>query len=141
MLIAVSRLMSTQTVLLHHNLAARLGLNATDHKVLDVIIQEGRVTAGQLAALTGLTTGAVTALIDRLERGRFVRREPDPQDRRKVYVVPLPDRMPEIQAFFGPMMRGWAVLLEHYSDEELAIIVRYLTEIVEGRKGMIGPQE
>src|SRR4051794_6569019 len=79
------RNMGAQAVLFHVQVADALGLNATDLRCL-VIAGDAPVTAGRLAELTGLTSGAITGVIDRLERGRFVRRSEDPRDRRRVVI-------------------------------------------------------
>src|ERR1043166_5003014 len=70
-----------------------VGLNSTDFASLCLLLLHGPAPAGRLAALTGLTTGAVTGLVDRLERAGFVRRELDPADRRKVIIVPDAERV------------------------------------------------
>ncbi|GJM74993.1 hypothetical protein HMSSN036_72090 [Paenibacillus macerans] len=76
----------TRAVMLHQTISEKIGLNATDHKCLDYLLKAGPVTAGRLAELTGLTTGAVTSVIDRLEQAGFATRDKDPNDRRKVLV-------------------------------------------------------
>ena len=88
-----SRGLSPRTVFFHQAVAKYLGLNITDHKCLDIVLGQGRATAGQLAELTGLTTGAITNVINRLEKAGFVRRAKDPNDRRIVYVEPVPERL------------------------------------------------
>src|SRR6516225_8343013 len=70
----------TAAIMFHQAVADRLGLNPTDHKCLDLVHRAGGATAGDLAEWTGLTTGAITGLIDRLERAGFVRREDHPGD-------------------------------------------------------------
>src|SRR5579859_4524571 len=84
----LGRQMSTQTVFLHQALAQSVGLNATDTKCIDLILRgpDGTVTAGRLSELSGLTTGAITHILDRLERRGFVERVRDTEDRRKVFV-------------------------------------------------------
>src|SRR6266567_8630524 len=83
----LGRQLSQATVLFHAQIAEHVGLSATDHKCLDLAVQAERpLTAGQIADLSGLSTGAVTGVIDRLERAGFVRRVRDPHDRRKVLV-------------------------------------------------------
>src|SRR5438034_2670026 len=81
-----ARRQSTATVLFHAAVAERLGLSATDHKYADLIARQGPMTAGELADRAGLTTGAITGVLDRLERAGWVRRERDPHDRRRVMV-------------------------------------------------------
>src|SRR3954471_16167571 len=79
----LARRNSTATVLFHHAIAETLGLGPSDHKCLDLVRERGPVTAAELAALTGLTTGAITGVVARLLRAGFVAREPDPHDGRK----------------------------------------------------------
>jgi DNA-binding MarR family transcriptional regulator len=76
------REMSTETIMFHQAVADVLGLHITDHKGLDLIYRYGPMPAGRLAELTGLTTGAVTGIVDRLEKAGYVRRVNDPKDRR-----------------------------------------------------------
>lgn len=77
-LLDASKRLSTRTVFFHQAVAHHLGLHVTDHKCLDLVLEEGRVTAGRLAEWTGLTTGAITSVINRLEKAGFVRRVKDP---------------------------------------------------------------
>src|SRR5262245_29900394 len=80
------RQLSVATIMFHQAIADRLGMNVTDHKCADLLERNGPMTAGELAEQTGLTTGAITGVIDRLEQAGFVRRAPDPGDRRRVIV-------------------------------------------------------
>src|SRR5436305_4719637 len=83
--------------------AQLLGVNRTDGRCLDLLEHHGRMSAGQLAAQSGLTTGAITSVIDRLERLGYARRVPDPSDRRRVMVEPT-DKARELGwELFGPM--------------------------------------
>src|SRR6187402_1891375 len=84
----ISRQYSDSSILMHEAIARKAGLSGTDHKYLGLIIQDGEVTAGELSKMTGLTTGAVTGLIDRLEKKKLVKRQFDQDDRRKVILVP-----------------------------------------------------
>lgn len=86
----LARRHSTSTVLFHHAVAERLGLGPTDRKCLDLLLDRGAMTGSGLAAITGLTTGAITGLVARLERAGFVWRAPDSVDRRKQIVTPAP---------------------------------------------------
>jgi len=103
--------------------AARLGVNLTDYECLD-LIGLGRVTAGDLARLTGLTSGAVTGVIDRLEQAGLARRERDPADRRKVYVRMTAAARRHAAAFaaFGDAIDR---LTDNYSEAEIALLVDY----------------
>ena len=112
-------------VLFSHAAAERLGLNMTDLECMGVI-QRGPATAGQLAAATGLTTGAITGVIDRLERAGFAKRVPDENDRRKVLVGMVPEAMARAMPIFEPMRRASAQVLSHYKDDELTLILDFL---------------
>ncbi|MCL4641134.1 MAG: MarR family transcriptional regulator, partial [Olivibacter sp.] len=85
---SLSRKYSDTSILMHEAIAREIGLSGTDHKYLGFIIQNGEMTAGELSRLTGLTTGAVTGLVDRLEKKKLVKRKFDSEDRRKVIIVP-----------------------------------------------------
>jgi DNA-binding MarR family transcriptional regulator len=117
------RRLSTATILFHQAIADRLGMHVTDHKCADILLQTGPITAGELARRTGLTTGTMTAVIDRLENAGFVRRAKDPGDRRRVLIEPLRERIEEkIGPLFASMARAMAELCAEYSTQELAII-------------------
>jgi DNA-binding MarR family transcriptional regulator len=119
------RQMSAATIMFHQAVADHLGLHATDHKCLDLLHIKGPLTAGQVADFTGLTTGAVTGVIDRLEEAGFVQREPDSSDRRKVIVRALPDRCAELAKMFEPLRQRMAELCSHFTDEQLATILTF----------------
>jgi DNA-binding MarR family transcriptional regulator len=117
------RQLTTATILFHQAVADRLGMNVTDHKCADILLRTGPITAGELAQRTGLTTGAITGVIDRLEKAGFVRRAKDPGDRRRVIIEPFPHRIErEIGPLFASMARAMAELCAHYSTRELAVI-------------------
>ncbi len=103
--------------------AARLGVNLTDYECLDLIGLD-RVTAGDLARATGLTTGAITGVIDRLEKAGLARRERDPADRRKVYVV-MTAAAHRHAAAFGTFGDAIDRLTDRYSDAEIALLIDY----------------
>jgi len=105
---------------------AILGINRSDARCLDIVERHGRISAGDLAAESGLTTGAVTALLDRLERGGAVRRVPDPGDRRRVLVELTPEAQRTSTALYGPMAEAAAAMLSRYTREELLFIRDFL---------------
>jgi DNA-binding MarR family transcriptional regulator len=125
---AAMRKASAQGVLYSATVAARLGLASSDLECLDIILLAGPVTAGRLAAATGLTTGAITGVVDRLEKAGFVRRERDDSDRRKVFIAPVPERMMEIGRFYQLMQRAMEKQAASYTDAELRLLLRYATE-------------
>lgn len=128
---ALGRKMSTSAVIFHQAIAEKAGLSGADHKYLDLLFQEGPMTAGRLAELTGLTTGAVTGLIDRLEKDGMVKRENDPHDRRKVLVVPEVEvAKKKISPAFMEMQEGLNELYEKFTENDLEVIKRYLEDSV-----------
>jgi DNA-binding MarR family transcriptional regulator len=124
-LLEATRQLSTQTVFFHQAAAKYLGLNITDHKCLDIVLGMGRATAGQLAELTGLTTGAITSVINRLVKAGFVRRAKDPNDLRIVYVEPIPDSLQPLGDIFGPLGEAMSELFSRYNEDELRLILDY----------------
>src|SRR6516165_10656801 len=100
------RQLSAATIMFHQAVADRLGLNPTDHKCIDLLALKGLMTAGELADATGLTTGAITGVIDRLEGAGFVRREEDPNDRRRVILRAIPKPYREIARLFESLARA-----------------------------------
>ncbi len=107
--------------------AETLGLSLTDLRCLDLVQSNGGMTAGELATASGLTTGAVTAVIDRLERAGFVRRLRDDKDRRKVNVEVTPRHYDEAGKVWGPLMGDWEkTLAARFTAAELKVITEFL---------------
>lgn len=125
------RRFSTSTVLYHHAIAERLGLGPSDHKCLDLLVQRGPMTGSQLATITGLTTGAITGAVGRLVSAGFVRREPDPDDRRKQRLVPEPERMSAVHEFFAERKEKADSLLAGFDRDELAAIATFLQRAID----------
>jgi DNA-binding MarR family transcriptional regulator len=127
------REMSTETIMFHQAVADVLGLHITDHKCLDIIYRFGAMPAGRLAELTGLTTGAVTGIIDRLEKAGYVRRANDPKDRRRTIVEPTRNKKLEkkLEDIFAPLGERMHKLMSSYSDSELAFLLDATTEFLE----------
>jgi len=107
-------------------MAERLGVSATDLECLDIIAMRGPMTAGELARASGLTTGAITGLADRLERAGLAKREPDAEDRRKVMLRVTPAVEKKGAALAKPMHDAMAVLLTDYDDNTLALLLDIL---------------
>ncbi len=105
--------------------AQALGVNRTDSKCIDILDQHGQMSAGELARQSGLTTGAVTAVLDRLERAGYVRRVADPDDRRRVLVELTPQLKRTIEELMGPLGDTGAPLLDRYSDEQLELLIEF----------------
>jgi DNA-binding MarR family transcriptional regulator len=127
----MGRRMSTAVVMFHQAVAEQFGMNATDFKCGDILSRTGPITAGELARLTGLETGTLTTVIDRLERNGFARRRRDPLDRRKVIVEPLPGRGQEVGAVFDSITAAMSALVAGYSEPELARILEFVNGMID----------
>jgi DNA-binding MarR family transcriptional regulator len=121
------RKVGAQSVLLSDTVSKLVGVNATDLECLDLLGLAGPTTAGRLATHTGLTTGAMTSVIDRLERAGLARRLRNTEDRRSVLVEAMPDRLREIEAMYQPLAVAVARLNEEYGDRQLSVVVDYLS--------------
>ena len=124
---AAARDNGISSVLFRNAIARKLGLNITDGECLSLLSIKGVSTPTELARYTGLTSGSTTAMLDRLERARYIRRKPNPEDRRGV-LIEIDQKWSETA---GPLVRGvqqaHAELIASYSDEELAMIADFLT--------------
>ena len=123
-----ARRLGAQTVLVSDLVATRVGLNSTDLECLDLLYLAGATTAGRLAAHTGLTSGATTAAIDRLEHAGFVTRRRDSTDRRVVLVEVVEAGAKLIFPFYRPIIGGMERVHTMFSDQQLATVLRYFTE-------------
>ena len=116
----------TQNAFLSNAIAERLGVTSTELEVLGTLVARGALAAGDLARRTGLTSGAVTRLIDRLAERGIVRRRADPSDRRRVLVEITPAALRASEPFYGPIAKEGTALLEQRSEKELEVILEYL---------------
>lgn len=133
----LGQMASTETALFHQKAAAQYGLGITEMKTVSILMQEGSMTAGQIAGRLCLTTGAVTNLLDRLEKLEVVRRRADPQDRRKVIVEVNLKPFEEAGNVYDSMWEAFAHLLETYSTPELEFLVQYYHASIEVTKSEI----
>ncbi|PRY46407.1 MarR family winged helix-turn-helix transcriptional regulator [Umezawaea tangerina] len=121
-----AREMSALTVMFHSRVAEQMGVSATDEKCLDLAMRaDGPLTAGRIAELSGLSTGAVTGVIDRLERAGYVRRVRDPHDRRKVLVEVTPQNSEKFAHLFEGAMETVERVLSQFTPEERDLLERY----------------
>jgi DNA-binding MarR family transcriptional regulator len=128
----LGRQLGAYTVGFDNAVAERIGINRTDYECLDLLdAHGGSLTAGQIADLTGLTSGAVTGVIDRLERAHLARRASDPTDRRRVIVEMIHARSSEFEEIFAPYGKRWEELASRYSPEQLDLIFSYVAGAVE----------
>jgi DNA-binding MarR family transcriptional regulator len=120
------------SIQMHETVARKAGLSGTDHKYLGFLLEKGQMTAGELAALTGLTTGAVTGLIDRFEKRGLVKRKFAENDRRKVMIEPDTEK---IMALLEPLYREFRQKSEEltasFSGKEIKIIEAYFSKAIE----------
>ena len=120
------------SIQMHEAVARKAGLSGTDHKYLGFLIEKGQMTAGELSNLTGLTTGAVTGLIDRFEKKKLVKRQFAEDDRRKVIIEP---NTKNIMALFVPLYKEFRnkseKLIASFSDKEIKIIETYFLKAIE----------
>lgn len=126
---AASRKYSDTSILMHEAISRKAGLSGTDHKYLGLLIESGPMTAGELSQRTGLTGGAITGLIDRLEKKKLAKREFDKEDRRKVFIVANEaNTMKLLTPLFKDLQQKTTKLLASYTDVELEIITKYMQE-------------
>ena len=128
----VGRELGARSILFHQAIANIAGVSVTDLKCLDYIDRTGDVTAGDLARLTGLTTGAITAAIDRLEKAGLARRERSESDRRKVFIrLCNSPAMARIAPFYEAMARDSAQMVGRYSAAQLETIKDFCGRCIE----------
>jgi DNA-binding MarR family transcriptional regulator len=120
---------STATVLFHNAIADRVGLNATESKTLDLLTRLGPLTAGEIARHTGLATASVTSLIDGLERKGFARRRRDEEDRRRVIVEPVMEKIEAFGPYFAVFSELTTELIEAYTEAEIELILDVMARV------------
>ena len=118
------------TVLFRHAVGEMLGVNVTDMECLALIFFKGLATPSELARYTGLTSGATTAMLDRLEKARLIERRPNPQDRRGTLIVLTNERTEEVGAMFASGREAIDKLTSSYSESELETIADYFRRLV-----------
>ena len=120
------------SIQMHEAIGRKAGLSGTDHKYLGFLMEKGQMTAGELSDLTGLTTGAVTGLIDRFEKKKLVKRQFAKDDRRKVFIEPNTEN---IMALFAPLYKEFRNkserLMASFSNKEIKILETYFVKAIE----------
>lgn len=128
----LSQLYAYSSTQMHEAIGRKAGLTGTDHKYLGFLIQKGRMTAGELTTLTGMTAGAVTGLIDRFEKKKLVKRRLDKNDRRKVFIEP---NTANIVALLEPLYKDFQdstdELFASFSDTEIKTLEAYFLKAIE----------
>lgn len=125
------RKLSTRMVLFQQKAAHELGVVHTDFKTADILNETGPLTAGELAKVTGLSSGSVTALIDRLEHEGYVKRERDSNDRRRVIIVPINKKRHVIKEHYSPLNKEMTELCSQYNEEELTLITDFINRTIQ----------
>ena len=120
---------SVGTVLFHQAVGQLLGINVTDMKCLDIITLKGSATPTELALHTGLSTGATTAMIDRLERAKLIERHPHPSDRRGTILALSNQASRRLPALFESLAKAMQVLLASYSERELEVLDDFFAKV------------
>ena len=123
------RQLSTATTMAASAIAQQIGMNSSDLQCAELLVRMGPLTAGQLAELSGLTTGAITGVVDRLERAGWAKREADSKDRRRVIIRALPQDSPAESSLYNPYTEAMSDLLADYNDEELGFILEFINRL------------
>lgn len=130
--LAIRRVIAN-AVLTNERIARSVGLNVVDLQTLGILLDTGRaLTAGEISARTELPTSTTTRVIDRLEKGGFVRRTSDPADRRKVVVEPLPERLETLQNPYADIVDALRRMHAGFTTAELEVVARYLETMAAG---------
>jgi len=106
--------------------ALRLKINRTDMRCLEILVNEDGAAPKRLASRLGLTTGSVTAMLDRLERAGHLTRSPDPQDRRRLLVRITPETEQRVWGLYGPLIAEGDQVAGRYSEDELRLVAGFL---------------
>jgi DNA-binding MarR family transcriptional regulator len=120
---------SIGTVLFHQAVGQLLGVNVTDMKCLDIMTLKGSASPSELAEHTGLSTGATTAMLDRLENAKLIERRPHPTDRRATLVVLSQEAVRKLPAMFESLAKAMETLVLGYSEKELKVLVDFFAKV------------
>src|SRR5450432_2309976 len=124
-LMSATRKLTRSSLILQSAIAEKMSLNPTDAECIDFLMEMGPSTAGDLAKVTRLTTGAITSVIDRLEKAGFVKRESDPGDRRKVIIRFIPKKHEKAKQYYAAMAKDVYGLFSGYSEPKLKSLLRF----------------
>jgi DNA-binding MarR family transcriptional regulator len=125
------RRVNIQGSIFGQTVAIRLGLSESDIDALELLIDSGAATAGKLSEVMGLTTGAVTRVIDRLEQAGYVRRVTDPADRRRVVIEVVPERVAGVETLLDSVERAAASEVGRYTQDQIEVINGFLARMAE----------
>jgi DNA-binding MarR family transcriptional regulator len=125
------RSFTTSAVLAANSVAQKVGMGMNELKCAEFLVRMGPMSAGKLAELAGLTTGAITGIVDRLEKAGWAKRVADPTDRRRVIVHPGPQDTATVDELYTDYMDSLSALLEDYSDSELVLITGFIDGLIQ----------
>jgi DNA-binding MarR family transcriptional regulator len=118
------------SVLFRHVIGERLGVNATDMECLGVLLFKGFTTPSELAQYTGLSSGATTAMLDRLEKSELIARRPNPKDRRSTHIVLVRETAEKLAPWFASLRSAQDQIVSRYSEPELELLADFFTRSV-----------
>jgi DNA-binding MarR family transcriptional regulator len=124
-LMTATRKLTRSSLMLQSAIAEKMNLNPTDAECIDFLMEMGPSTAGDLAKVTRLTTGAITSVIDRLEKAGFVKRESDPEDRRKVIIRFIPKKHKKAKQHYAAMAKDVYKLFSGYNEQKLKSLLQH----------------
>ena len=130
-LMTAVRRLTRSSMMLQYAIAEKMKLNATDAECIDFLMEMGPSTAGDLAKVTRLTTGAITSVIDRLEKAGFVKRESDPKDRRKVIIRFIPKKHKKTKQYYSEMAADVYELFSSYNESKLKSLLKYTDSLAD----------
>ena len=118
------------SVLFRHVIGEMLGVNATDMECLGVLLFKGLTTPSELAQYTGLSSGATTAMLDRLEKSELIARRPNPKDRRSTHIVLVKETAAKLAPFFASLREAQDQIVSSYAEPELELLADFFTRSV-----------
>jgi MarR family transcriptional regulator, organic hydroperoxide resistance regulator len=127
----LGQMVNTEIAFFHQLTASKNGLSITESKTISILMQEGSMTAGELAKRLSLTTGAVTNVLDRMNKGGFLKRVFDPKDRRKVMVEINPKKLKQLGKPYESVSVAFHKLVENYTVKELKFLVQFYKSSIE----------
>jgi DNA-binding MarR family transcriptional regulator len=124
-LMTATRKLTRSSLMLQSAVAEKMNLNPTDAECIDFLMEMGASTAGDLAKVTRLTTGAITSVVNRLEKAGFVKREGDPEDRRKVIIRFIPKKHTKAKQYYAAMAKDVYKLFSGYNEQKLKSLMQH----------------
>lgn len=121
-----ARELGINMVLFRHAVGERLGVSVTDMECLALVFFKGISSPSELARYTGLSSGATTAMLDRLEKAGLIKRRPNPHDRRGVHITIVKKTADAVAPLFAAIRKAQDALVASYSQQELELLADYL---------------